>query len=458
MLSITVFLFFVFIAIFILFTNRRQVGLIAVGIALLCNLISLLLYYLSPELSRVNVVVATREITIYLLLIATFIFVKKFHVPFGYSLDKVYVLVLLLFLIMIAISIPRNGISALLMGRELVFPFATYFFFRFININEKQTTIIIKFIIALAVAASSIGIVEFVYLNFVNPDFWKQIQVSGYLAQKYGSFKGDYPLSWVNYLNVFFGFPPGLRTIGLMLDPLATGHFLACSFTITFYWIRNRIKYVLLFLIGLGVVFTFSKASLLICFIAISSRAFLWRNATLRIFGILCLIAGVVLAAVLLLSTGDDNFTHFGSFKTGLATILNHPLGNGVGSTGYFAILTTGQGTIEVIDTTFSVYVYQMGIIGLLALIAITWIPLLALVQQIRYVRQSRRHKSLTPICLALFITYSLLAFSSAAAFTAVPIFIPMMLLAINQADLVARKQMGHLFDFSSISRQLAKV
>jgi hypothetical protein len=458
MFSTITFLFLVLAALFVLFTNRQRVGLVVVGIALLCNLISLLLYYLSPALSRVNVVVATREITIYLLLITTFIFVKKFRVPFGHLLDKAYVLVFLLFLMMIVISVPGNGISALLMGRELIFPLATYFFFRFINLNEKQTAAIIRFVITLAVVTSSVGIIEFFYLNFINHNFWNQIQVSGYLAQKYGSFEGDYPLSWVNYLNIFFGLPPGLRTIGLMLDPLATGHFLACSFTVVFYWIRSRFKYILLTIIGLGVVFTFSKAALLICFIAISSCTFLLHNKGLRIVGILFLVVSVILAGVLLLSTGDDSFTHFGSFKTGLAALLKHPLGNGVGSTGYFAILTTGQGTIEVIDTTFSVYVYQMGIIGLLALIVITWVPLLVLLQRIRYARQLYHHKSLTPICLALFISYSLLAFSSAAAFTAVPVFIPMMLLAVNQIEFIAVKKRRYLRDTPSTSDQFARL
>ena len=451
MISIIIFLFLILIAIFTLFSHQRRAGIVVVGIALLCNLISLFLYYLSPELSRVNIVVATREITVYLLLVAAFVFIKRFHLPFAHLTDRVYLSVFVVFLCMIMVSVPKNGLGALLMGRELIFPLATYFFFRFINLREKQIKSICRFIITLALLTASVGLVEFIYLNFINHQFWGQVQVSGYLAQKYGSFEGDYPLSWVNYLNVFIGLPPGFRTIGLMLDPLVTGHFLACSFTIAFYWIRSKIKYVLLLIIGLGVVFTFSKASLLICFVAVGSRAFLVRNRLLRITGILFLIISVILAGILLLSTGDDNFTHFGSFKVGLTTILSHPLGNGVGSTGYFAILTTGQGTLEVIDTTFSVYVYQMGVIGLLALIAITWIPLLDLLRQIRNMRQLGRYKPIIPMCLSLFIAYSLLAFSSAAAFTAVPIFLPMMLLAVNQVDLLTQRQVTYL-PFTSFS------
>lgn len=414
-----------------LLAGRRRFALTIATLVVLVNAVSIALYYLAPDLSNVKITVATREITVYIFFVVYFVLLKRFNLPFGHLVDKVYLLLLLLFIAMILASIPKNSLGALMMGRELIFPVVTYFLFRFLNLDKRAIKSVVRLVLGLAAVTAILAIIEQIYVNKINPYFWEQIRVSGYLGQKYGNFNQKYPGSWVNYLPAFIGLPPGLRSIGLMLDPLVTGHFLACSFALTLYWMRGWKRLLFIVLVGTGALCTFSKGTMLICFVAIGSRALLIRGKFLKSLVLATVVLIVVGVGVLLLSTGDDSFTHFGSFKAGVNSLLKSPLGNGVGSTGYFNLLVTGEGAIEAIDTTFSVYVYQMGIVGLVALVCIVLVPFFSIFRRLRRTTSSREEKRLLLTCFPLFGAYSVLAFSSAAAFSAVPVFIPMMLLGM---------------------------
>jgi hypothetical protein len=414
--------------------NRRLAALLIVGICLLSNLISLVIYYASPGLSNVTVAVAARELVVYSCFGLSLLVIRGLRWPLGTALDKLFFALLVFFGCSVLASIPRTGISALLMGRELIFPLATYFLFRFLALDEPAVRAMLRLVTLVAVAAAIVAIVEQLYVNQVNTRFWEQVAISGYLAQKYGQFEGAFPLSWINFLPVFIGQAPGLRSIGLMLDPLATGHFLACSLPIVYYWTEGRVKYLLSGLVFVGAMCTFSKATMLISFIVIGSQVLRLKSPALR-NGLLAGVGLCVLATgALLLSTGDDNFTHFGSFKAGVDALLTSPLGNGVGSTGYFNLLVTGEGTAEAIDTTFSVYVYQMGTPGLIALTLLALTPPLMLLYHLALLRSNRLFvdnlvSRLLMTAIPLFLAYAVLAFASAAAYSAVAIFLPMLLL-----------------------------
>ena len=96
------------------------------------------------------------------------------------------------------------------------------------------------------------------------------------------------------------------------------------------------------------------------------------------------------------------------------------------------SILVTGGGTLEAIDTSFSVYIYQMGLFGFVALVSLVILPFIFLLLDRRRSRHNIAKTPLLPVCLPIFGAYSILAFSSAAAFTAVPIFLPMMLIGMH--------------------------
>jgi hypothetical protein len=421
--------------------NRHMFALAIVSVALLANFASLLVYYLAPSLSDVTYLVGARELSIYAFVLISLVILRRFTIPIGHRIDQIYFGLGLFFLLAILIGLARNGSPAILMGRELVFPIATYFLFRFINPDKQIIRSIVLFILGIASVAAVFAIIEFIYVDLINPRFWYDVRISGYLEQKYGRFDDPYPGSWINYLPVFIGLPPTFRSIGLMLDPLATAHFLSCSFALALFWLRGMTKYFLTGLIGLGVVMTFSKAGLLLCFLAVGSQALKIRRPLLRwsILGVIASIVGVI--GLSMLSTGDDAFTHAGSFRTGLYTLLNDPLGHGVGSTGYFAFLVTGEASIgAAVDTTFSVYVYQMGVPGLVALLLLVGVPTFYYLRHLTRQRRTRgKVDPLTMSCVMIFGSYTFLSFASAAAFTAVPVFVPMVLLA-SQVSLEVRE------------------
>jgi hypothetical protein len=414
--------------------NRRLFALLIVAICLLSNFASLCIYYIAPGLSSVSAAVAARELAVYSCFALSLLLVRGLRWPIGTTLDKIFLLLFVFVVCSIIASVPRTGVSALLMGRELIFPLATFFLFRFLNLDERSLRLMLGLVVGVAVAGATLAIVEQFYVNLVNPSFWEQVAVSGYLAQKYGSFDGSFPLSWVNYLPVFIGRDPMMRSIGPMLDPLASGHFLACSLPIAFYWTKGWKRYLLSAVIIAGALCTFSKATMLIIFVIIGTQALRLRSPTLRGALLAAMIVCVLLVGALLLSTGDDRFTHFGSFKTGVNALLGPPFGQGVGSTGYFTFLVTGGGTLDAVDTTFSVYVYQMGLPGFLALALLAFSPPLVLLYHLHLLRANglfvaNTASRLLLTAVPLFLIYGLLAFASAAAYNAVAIFLPMLLL-----------------------------
>lgn len=436
MLSLLYLIAALVVAFLALIAGKRYFALVIVLVSLLTNLISVIIYYLSPALSRVSIAVAARELTVYLFFFLTFFLVRKLRWPVATMIDRVYLALLVFFAVFIVGSIPRNGFSALLMGRELIFPLTTFFIFRFINLDGRAITSVMRLIIGIAVVTATLAILEQVYVNLINPLFWNELGISGYLAQKYGSFTDPFPLSWVNYLPVFIGLDPTMRSVGLMFHPIVTGQFLACSLSIALYWINGWKKYIIIPIIILGAISTFSKAMMLIIFIIFGGQALRLKSTIVRNALILAVLVCVLATGMLLLSTGDDAFTHFGSFRAGLEALTTQPLGAGIGSTGYFNWRVSGQGEIEALDTTFSVYVYQMGWIGLVALLFLVLTPVLTLLLHLQLLRRRRLFVAddvgrLLMTTLPISASYSILAFSSAAAFTAVPVFIPMLLLGI---------------------------
>lgn len=433
MLSLLYLVGVLLVAFLALIAGKRYFALVIVLISLLSNLASVVIYYLSPTLSRVSIAVAARELAIYLFFFMMF-FLRQLRWPIATIIDRIYLALLMFFVVLIVGSIPQNGFSALLIGRELIFPLATYFLFRFINLDGRAITSVMRLIIGIAVVTAILAIIEQFYVNLINSFFWNDMGISGYLAQKYGSFNEPFPLSWVNYLPVFIGLEPMMRSVSLMFHPIVTGQFLACSLSIALYWIHGRKKYIIIVIVVLGALSTFSKATMLIIFIILGGQALRLKSVILRNMLVGMVLICVLAVGILLLSTGDDAFTHFGSFKTGLEALITQPLGAGIGSTGYFIWRVSGQGEIEALDTTFSVYVYQMGWFGLVALLFLVLTPPLTLLFHVRWLRKHRLFVTddvgkLLMTTLPISASYAILAFSSAAAFTAVPVFVPMLLL-----------------------------
>ncbi|GAC1552408.1 MAG: hypothetical protein NVS2B7_28380 [Herpetosiphon sp.] len=437
MLSI-VFLAITFVTTVIRFAEgRTRLAVTLATVTLLINVISLIMYYVAPTYSRVSITIATRELLVYAFFMLYFMLRGAPTVLRGTIFDRVNFALLVVFAALIIIS-PQGILTALLAGRELVFPLATYFLFRMLKLTDVGIKRVLKRVVLIGWWTALFAIAEQIYVNVFNRDLWVNIQISEYLAQKYGQFDQSFPASWINFAPISVGLPAGLRSIGLMLDPLATGHFLACCFAITLYYYRGLRRPVTLVVLGTAVLCTFSKAALMICLVAFGGQALSIRRRSTKIVLLGFLVLLVATLGFLLLRTGDDSFTHYTSFKLGIETLMKAPLGLGIGSTGYFTYLVTGQGEMQAVDTTFSVYTLQMGMIGLVALLLITVFPMLYVSYRVGKKHSRERTSALALTCASLFTAYSILAFSSAAAFTAVPVFVPMMILGFYVSTLHA--------------------
>lgn len=421
--------------IFATFSKKALMAKIVVIVCLLSNFVSLLIYYVDPS-SKISYIIATREIAIITSFLLAAIFLKKFKWPFKGWLDYTFLILLMFFSISIVFGSFKYGVSALISGRDILFPVLVYFLFRLIQLNQISTRRLVNLIVIIATISSFVSIFEFVYVNFVNPSFWKSINISGYLSQKYG-IKQEIPMSWYNFLPVFIGLPPTVRTTGIMTDPIVNALFSTCGFGLAYYWLEGWKKVVTILVILAGIVTAASKASIIILIVVIANSFLTIKQRNLGLLALASLYTLGLVFGIIILGIDDESFTHLGSFYAGVDALLTDPVGKGVGSTGYTNFLITSKGTISVIDTAFSLYVYQMGVLGFLSLVALVIIPAMVLVKDLvtRLKTINVYQKKILLSASSIFIPYSILIFLNSAILTFIPSLVPFLLISIYQTN-----------------------
>lgn len=425
--------------IFATFSKKALMAKIVVAVCLLSNFVSLLIYYVDPS-SKISYIIATREIVIITSFFLVVIFLKKFKWPFKGWIDYIFLILLILFSTFIIVSSFKYGVSALISGRDILFPVLVYFLFRLIRLDQISTERLVNLIVIIAIISSSVSIFEFVYVNFVNPSFWESINMSGYLSQKYGT-KQEIPMSWYNFLPLFIGLPPTVRTIGIMTDPIVNALFSTCSFALAYYWLKGWKKVATTLVILSGIATTASKASVIILIVVIANGFLMIKPRNLGLLAFTSLYMLGLVFGIIILSIDDKSFTHLGSFYAGVDALLTNPVGKGLGSTGYTNFLITSKGTISVIDTAFSLYAYQMGVLGFLSLVALIIIPAIVLAANLtRLNTMTTYQKKILLSTSSIFIPYSVLIFLNSAILTFIPSLIPFLLISIYQTNIFRSK------------------
>lgn len=228
-------------------------------------------------------------------------------------------------------------------SRNFIMPILAFYLGRLLYPEEIEIRNIVKFLLNFAVITSLIGFIEFFLINddvlfdFINlPEvYYAKIglrTIPGTLFTRIGEFRSR-------------------RLISIFYDPITAGFF----FTVTFVYAVQYKKIVYSIIIGLALFLTFHKASwaIAVFYIGIIFSERLKRNI-FRILIYSSFIGGFVALAYILIEIIPSSATvHFIGLRSGIQSAINFPLGNGLGSGGYFSWM---YGV-----TSSNKYAYQLG-------------------------------------------------------------------------------------------------
>ena len=251
--------------------------------------------------------------------------------------------------------------------------------------QRHQFGLTLRFVVAVAVVVSAFGLVERLLLG---PTFWTNVVhvqdlQSTLISSGFGSdrthFVGGVPDNWLSYVSGK-AFP---RLVSTFMEPTTLSMFLALALLIGVFLLRGRGRSSFLtwaiacMVIGVATALTMGKGGLMI--FAIGSVMVITRatRKTVLIVGvpIALLVAGVIVAAEVL-PVGDNIKLHLAGLTSGVLQLVTHPLGAGLGSTGFWAVGTNGAGLIGR-DSSIGSIASQVGLLG--AILFCTWLAALTL-------------------------------------------------------------------------------
>lgn len=249
--------------------------------------------------------------------------------------------------------------------RQILTPFILILYGSTFRLNKEDINQLLLFIVEVGVFQAVFGLVE----RFILGDnFWLSMNINKYMEAKGFSawiFNNGLPGNYYsadlyNYIGMI------RRLVGIITDPLLTGHFLAfCVIILLFTDVFNDSikRIIVLMLCTVCAALTLSKGAMLI--IAIGYVFKVWRNNKF-----LSIILGMIaLGIIVFLIHSDVLFTmnrHIGGLTSSLSS--EFIIGKGLGSSGNFANLyggasqTTGESYIGAI-------IGQMGGIGFITFI-----------------------------------------------------------------------------------------
>lgn len=252
------------------------------------------------------------------------------------------------------------GITAL---RQIIIVFTCFYFgcsLRIKDIEKSYSTILFYSII--------VSIAGFVFF-FMSDQDWLNI---GYAEFWKNKTKANMSYSFVN----FYTYDLGIRLkriVSLFVDPLACSHFIGIAFLVVFFT-KKKNNYVAKIILTLALIMGITKSSvvLILSAVIILNYTKIKSKILRKIFIMACLSIGV--AGLFVLSGELSNLAnptsianHFFAFIYGLRNA--NLLGNGLGTTGYNALIM-GLDNYDsgYNESFFALTVAQVGILGVIAL------------------------------------------------------------------------------------------
>jgi hypothetical protein len=280
--------------------------------------------------------------------------------------------------------------------RHNLTPVAAYFLGRGITLGHIDRRRLGYVLFGVAGVVAVWGLID---IYFVSLQTWRDSGVPGWFREQlgldYGKGLSGLPENWVYNLG---DERPLRRLVSTFLSPLATGYMLLVAILLAATWQRSRWLSALSGLLAIGLLFTYSRTSIVALAVGLVALAYAlrswWPVAAAAVF----LAAAFFFvraypdlapetrytAAELKiqraggqkeptsagpLDPGEASFdSHLDNLRDGIKTVVTHPQGYGLGNAGVTAKRTGRE--IKAGESTYTELGVELGLLGMLAFIA----------------------------------------------------------------------------------------
>ena len=306
---------------------------------------------------------------------------------------------LLVFLLVVIVCIPFMFIgnvdiyTRFICFRQILTPIVLVLYGCTCRFKINELNDIIYFVVNLGILQSIFGICE----RFILGDsFWTMLHIEKYMVNK-----GFAPWIYNNGLpgNFYSADLYDLvgsvrRMVGIMADPLLTGHFLAFCLIVLLYTniYKDRLKKnIAIFLLTIAVLLTLSKGAVLVIGIAFWYKVYRNNKA-------IALMGSIIPIGMVIYIISNNTFATVSSHLNGLTSSLDTLLGGGMGTSGNLSHLFGGASSTSG-ESYFGALLGQIGIIGFLTFVCSF---ALQLVKLLKYNKSELAHATFIYIAAVL--------------------------------------------------------
>jgi hypothetical protein len=238
--------------------------------------------------------------------------------------------------------------------------------------------------LAMLIAVCLSGYLERFVLFDSQEQFWRAAGIGPYMHMKgFGAWAfGPWGLPGNFYstdLLSVLGVPVRRMASVLISEPTLLGQLLVLPFLYS--WFARRWIWAAFF--GIAILCAVSKGGLLGCVLGLGCWSYQRRGSAVKKVLIPVAMAGLGLGLVVLVRSGmvGSMALHFRGLATNVLSMIQHPLGKGIGGAGNFAVLAAESGgsgnAVQSLATSGESYVGtvigQLGFVGLAAYVGLGW-------------------------------------------------------------------------------------
>ncbi len=252
--------------------------------------------------------------------------------------------------------------------RMLILPFELYLFGRVLNLKVAEHRQVVRYLVILAVSISLFGFLE---RDVLPKNFWAK-----YGFMEYNKAKG---LSWYwlqkddQVPGSFFTYPLGTdyrvrRLVSFFADATLAGHFLSFPLLFLIFLggsiIHNKILlWITRLIVSLGLILTICRGGILVVLLGIMLVMLQKRAMLMASAGVICLAIFLLTGIPQMFFSDNSVKNHLAGLKEGVNSVLEAPLGHGLGTAGNFPReLGDDKRSIEVRESYLGNLVHQLGV------------------------------------------------------------------------------------------------
>lgn len=318
-----------------------------------------------------NLIIISKEIIIYCTII---VYGFKYIIKKNKNkLDKLSIIAMIVFTTYTLFYSKNNFKSSIASYRQIIIPFLFYIYGNILIINKRELVKFLKTYTRIFIFTCFVGLI----IYFANDYFWTNIGISEYLNHKgfplinrniFGLPRSFYSHDFINIFGVSLK-----RIASTLVDPVIYSQLVAIVLLYSIFvkeMFNNYIfKYFVIILLTVTLILTFGKGGFVIFYFGFT---FCMYNLTNRKkTSKLMLVFGILLFIIVISTSGNSGTSieaHLNGFTENFKFLLTHPLGNGIGINGNFA-LKYGSADVELIGETESFIgkiIVETGICGIL--------------------------------------------------------------------------------------------